>query len=164
VLAVPGPTCGIGHELEVSAPGGEEVDPPLTQVRARTGGGLAQDLDADRTQIVDGDVDVVDVESEVVSADVAVAGSDGVLVRGDVLEDLEDGTSSTSKEAQVRDLRRRIDVEVLVHPCAPVDDRSQRVQVLTPQDLDQEASRLLDVRHCQPHMIEAGETWEAHAV
>ena len=63
----------VGHELELHAPRGEEVDPALALAGPAAGGGFAEDREAQGVQVRDGGVEILDVERDVVPADVAVA-------------------------------------------------------------------------------------------
>ena len=78
-LGEPRPPAGrrpcprVRHQLELHPPGGEEVDPALALARPGARGRLAEHLDPVPAQVVDRSVEVVDVERDVVAADVAVA-------------------------------------------------------------------------------------------
>ena len=64
---------GIADQLELHPPGREEVDPALALVGALLAVGSPSTRDALLAQVGDRRVEVVDVERDVVAADVAVA-------------------------------------------------------------------------------------------
>src|SRR5262249_24785146 len=80
-----GRAAGVAEQLELQARGGEEVDEGQPGRRPRRQGGrLAQDVDAALAQVADGGGHVLDVEGDVVAADVAVGRAGAGLLRGNV--------------------------------------------------------------------------------
>src|SRR3954452_5082660 len=88
----------VADQLELHPPRGEEVDPALALVGAGTGRGLTEHLHTLLAHVRDRGVQVVDVEGDVVAADVAVPRRHRVLVGRLVVEDLEDGLTAAPEE------------------------------------------------------------------
>jgi hypothetical protein len=120
---------------------------------------VAEDGHAVRAEVGDGGVQVVDVERDVMSPDVAVAGNRPALVGRGVVEDLEDRLVAEAEEPVLRHRRPRVHVEVLRHPVAVVvTERAERVEVLAAEDVDEEALGLVEVRHGEAHVVEAAQS------
>src|ERR1039458_3385639 len=133
------------HELELHAPRAEEVLPALPGrgVAARDGAG--QQPHALRAQVADGLIHVVDVEGDVVAAQVAVARLRALVRQGLVLEDLEVEAEAAAVEADLPHGRAGVDVEVLEHPVVVAAHLGQRVDVVAAQHAGEEGMGLLHI-------------------
>ncbi len=145
---------GVRDQFELSAPRRQEVDPPLTFVRAPASGGSAEDPNTPRLKVTNCQIEVLDVQGDVMAPVIAVAWKVHPLVGGLVLEDLEDGRPTTSEEPDLLGDRTGMHVEVGAHPVAIVGERAERVEVLAPENIDEERGRLFDVRHGEPDVVE----------
>src|SRR5690554_122772 len=154
---------GEAHELEQHAPRAEEVDPSLPLAVTRACRRLAEDTHPVPPQVLDRRVKVLEVEREVVATDVAVARLGGLSVGGLPLEDLEVGSVLAAVEAQLTHDRARVHVEALGHPVGVlVHEGTERVDVLAPDDVDEEAVRLLDVGDGEADVLGAEQSGERH--
>src|SRR5690606_15129636 len=107
-------------------------------------------------------IDVVDIECQMVAADVAVAGLAAVLIRCGIFEDLEIRSVAAAQESEPLHYRARMDVEMLLHPVAIGLERAALVERLAADDVDEECSRFVQIRHGEADMVGAGEP--RHAV
>jgi len=145
----------VADQLELHAPRGEEVDPPLALRGVAAGYRPGQDPHALVLEVVDGGVHVIDVEREVVAAQVAVARHRPLVPGRLVLEDLQVEAEGAAVEADLADGRAGIDVQVRGHPVVVVPHPRQRVHVVAAQHVHEELVRLRHVRHGDPHVIAA---------
>ena len=128
-------------------------------MRSAARGRLTQYPDAVLAQVRHGSVQVLDVQRDVVAADIAVAGWLEPPFRGGVVEDLEDRLAAAAEEPVLRDCGARVHVQVFAHPVViGVRERPERVQVLAAQDVDQEAARLVQIGHGEAQMIDAAQS------
>ena len=124
--------------------------------------GLAQHAHARAPQVRDGRVEVVDVEGQVVAADVAVAGLVALAVGRLPLEDLEVRAVLAAVEAQLAHDRARVHVEVLGHPVVVALERAERVHVLAPDHVDEEAVRLVEVGNGEADVLRSAQPRKCH--
>src|SRR5271167_425628 len=93
-----------------------------------------QGPNAFRAQILVCRLDVVDIERDVIPADVAVLRLDDLLIRRLVAEQLNVRTIAAANHRDLCDDRARIDVEDVLHERAlRIRDRPERHRVLTSQ-------------------------------
>jgi hypothetical protein len=109
-----------------------------------------------------GNVEIVDVQGDVVPPDVAVARHFGPLVGCRVVEHLEHRLVPAPEEAVLRDGRPRVHVEVLRHPVAVVAERSERIEVVAAEHVDEEGRGLVEVGNGEPHVVETAQPGQAH--
>src|SRR5690606_2697436 len=77
-----GLAVGEADQLELHAPRAQKVHPALALAGVSADGRLAEDLNALGVQVRDGAVEIVDIERQVVSADIAVTRLPGLPVGG----------------------------------------------------------------------------------
>ena len=99
---------------------------------------------------------------DMVATDVGVARQLFPLVRGLVVEDLEDRLAPEPVEAQLAHHGSGIDGQVLGHPVAFAGEGAQPVHVLAAQDVDEEGVRLIEVGHGEPDVVHAREPGKPH--
>ena len=104
------------YELELQAPWTPEIDPTLPARGLFARGRLAHHFNAVFSQVQYRGVEVIDVERNVVSADVAVAWLGTLAVNRLVEEDLKVCAVPEAVEANLTDFGPRMHTEVRVHP------------------------------------------------
>src|SRR5690554_6257504 len=153
---------GEAHELELHAPRGEEVHPSLPLAVTRAGRRFAEDTHPVAAQVLDGQIEVLDVEREVVATDVAVAGLRRLAFGGLPLEDLEVGAGLAAVEAQLAHDSARVHVQVLGHPVVVLDEGAERVDVLATEHVDEERVRFVEVGDGEADVLGADQAGERH--
>ena len=163
VVGFVGLAVGEADQFQLHAPGAEEVDPGLAFAGILGERRLAQDADIVLSEIIEGGVHVVHVESQVVAADVGVLRLGGVLVGGLVFENLEVGAVGAAQEFQAAHDGTGVDVEVLLHPIAfRVLEGAQVIERLAAQHVDEKINRLVQVGHGETDVVgaaQAGQTF-----
>ncbi len=151
--------AGIGHQLELHAPGRAEVDPALALARAAARGGFGHHVDVVFPQVRKRGVQVVDVQRDVMPADVAVARRDARLLGCRVLEHLEDRLSAAAVEMQPLHDRAGVDAEMVGHPIGVVVPvRAERVEVLASDHVDEEPVGLAEVGDGDADVVDAAQS------
>jgi len=116
-----------------------------------------------RFQVGDRSANVLDIESQVMSAHIAVAWRCRTCALKFVLEYLEARASLAPKHAKLSDDCAGIDAKVHLHPVVSRLERSDFEYERTANHIDEEPRRRLDVGHGEPHMIRARQSWQAAA-
>lgn len=159
-----GLSAGEAHELELHAPRRAEVEPALPGRGAGAGDRLAHDLHPVRAQVRDGGLQVIDVEGEVMPADVAVARLRCLAVGAVVLEQLDVAAAAEPIEADLADHGARMDTELDRHPIVVVRPLgAERVDVHGAQDVDQEPLGLVEVGNREPDVVDPADSRNPHA-
>src|SRR5580692_9945593 len=92
---------GIADQLKLHSPRGEKINPCLSCIWAGSSDcALAQKTHSFRRQVGDRRIEVVDIEGEMMSPDVAVFRLSGIVIGRLVLENLEVRSILTTKETQ----------------------------------------------------------------
>ena len=139
-------------------PRAPEVDPPLTGTGTASDGWFAHDLDALLPQVAQRSVEIIHVEGDVVSADVAVARLRRSAICGFVLEDLEIGSERTAVEPQFADDGAGVHSEVSRHPVVVSFEWALRVDTFAADHIHEEVLGLIDVRHGEADMLGAAQS------
>lgn len=146
---------GVGDEFKLHPPRCEEIHPVLPFTRVLTRGGITQHGHSLLSQIGNRSVHVGHVERNMVATHIAVARDIGLLIRGLVLKNLEYRLAAESEEVQFPHHRTWVHIEVLSHPVGILMlVGAECVHVFTAQNVDEEAVRLCQVRHCDSDVIE----------
>jgi hypothetical protein len=112
-------------------------------------------------QIVQGSVDIVDIEGEMMPADVAVAGLAPVLIGRSVFEYLEVRAVPAAQEFQPLHDGARMHVERRLHPISIRRERAELVERFASDDVHEEIHRLVQVRNRKADMFRAPQARQA---
>src|ERR1700733_9457234 len=151
----------VAHQLELHAPGAEEVLPALPGrgVAARDRPG--EQPHAPLPQVADRRVHVVHVEGDMMAAQVAVAWLRALIRPGLVLEDLEVEPEAAPVEPDLRDGRAGVDVEVVEHPVVVGPHLRQRVDEVAAEHAGEEGVSLFHIGHGDAEVVAAAQSGDA---
>jgi hypothetical protein len=111
----------------------------LALVRALARGRIAEHRDPTTPEVVHRDVEIVDIQGDVVSADVAVYRDRCALAGGGVVEHLEHRLLTAAEETVLPHRRAGVHAQMLAHPVAVIVKGAQRVEVLAAEHVDEES-------------------------
>jgi hypothetical protein len=108
-----------------------------------------------RFQVRDCGVHILDIESQVVSAHVAVARGSRACPFELILEDLEGRPSLAPEHPKLSDHRPRIDSKIHLHPIVVRLERTNLEDKHAPDHIDKEPGRRFEVGHSETNMVRA---------
>ncbi len=126
-------------------------------------GGFAEDAHVVAAQVLECGIEIIDVEREVVAANVAVAWLGALAIRWLPPEDFKVGSVATAKESQLTHDAARVHVEVLTHPVVvrPLEG-AEGVDTLAPDDVNEEAFGFVEVRNGETNVFGAAKPGQRH--
>lgn len=154
--------AGKAYELQLHAPGRKEVHPDLAP--AGTGGPdrwFAKHSDILGLKVGDGGINIIDIERQVMPANVTVFWLLRALIRRCVLEDFEIGSRPTAQKAQSFHDGAWMYIEVNVHPFVVRLKWTEFVERFAANHIDKEIDSLIEVGDGEADVIgakQAGKT------
>src|SRR4051812_27904286 len=156
--------AGIAHQFELQAPWCLEINPSRACRRtALDGVGLTHDLDAVVPEMLERSVEIIDIERDVVTANVAVAGRRRTLVRRFILEDLEIHSTTAAQEA-IAHAGIRMNIELAAHDLRIGDDGAAVEHEFASNDIGEEQHGLFEIGNGDADMLAPLQTRQANGL